>query len=208
MNISVQNSQLPSLPTRKTGIFFGKICAKCGGTEFYKNGKCKPCRIAASRKWQLEHPENAKAASQKWNDLHAKQRNADYYLENKEKEKARVAEYYANNKERIAKRIANSPRKPANLELRRITEHNRRARIKANGGKLSKDIASKLLVLQRGLCACCHIPLEKYHLDHIMPLALNGANDDGNIQLLCPVCNISKKDKHPIEFMQSRGFLL
>jgi 5-methylcytosine-specific restriction endonuclease McrA len=79
----------------------------------------------------------------------------------------------------------------------------------ASGGKLSPDLAERLYELQGGKCACCGKPLgEKYHLDHIMPLALGGANTDDNMQLLTARCNIQKSAKHPIDFMQERGFLL
>lgn len=86
---------------------------------------------------------------------------------------------------------------------------NRRALIKSSGGKLSRDIAQRLKVLQRGKCACCGEPLgEDYHLDHIMPLALGGTNSDDNMQLLRKKCNLQKSAKHPVDFMQQRGFLL
>lgn len=41
-----------------------------------------------------------------------------------------------------------------------------------------------------------------------MPLALGGANEDWNIQLLRQRCNNQKKAKHPVDFMQSKGYLL
>jgi 5-methylcytosine-specific restriction endonuclease McrA len=87
---------------------------------------------------------------------------------------------------------------------------NRRARKNASAGKLSFNLAEKLFKLQHGKCACgCKKHLGKdYHLDHIMPLALGGANTDNNIQLLRKQCNWQKHAKHPIDFMQSRGFLL
>lgn len=89
------------------------------------------------------------------------------------------------------------------------SEHKRRA-IKANApGSLSAGLRSKLYRLQRGRCACCGEPLgDKYHMDHIMPLALGGTNTDDNIQLLRQRCNNQKHAKHPIDFMQQRGFLL
>lgn len=40
------------------------------------------------------------------------------------------------------------------------------------------------------------------------PLARGGTNQRTNLQLLCPPCNLSKSAKDPIDFMQSRGFLL
>jgi 5-methylcytosine-specific restriction endonuclease McrA len=53
------------------------------------------------------------------------------------------------------------------------------------------------------------LPLgDNYHIDHIMPLALGGSNTDDNIQLLRQRCNNQKCAKHPVDFMQSRGFLL
>jgi 5-methylcytosine-specific restriction endonuclease McrA len=45
-------------------------------------------------------------------------------------------------------------------------------------------------------------------MDHIIPLALGGTNTDDNIQLLRAKCNKQKGAKHPIDFMQQRGFLL
>ena len=86
-------------------------------------------------------------------------------------------------------------------------QHSRRA---SAVGKLSAGIGGRLLVLQRGKCACCRTSLDKskYHIDHVMPLAKGGLNVDENIQLLCPPCNQAKHAKHPVDFMQSRGFLL
>lgn len=97
----------------------------------------------------------------------------------------------------------------ANAETRKIYALNRRARKLQSGGRLSPGLADRLLSLQRGLCPCCRQPLgTDFHMDHIIPLALGGANDDSNMQLLRAVCNLTKNAKHPIDFMQSRGFLL
>lgn len=96
-----------------------------------------------------------------------------------------------------------------NKEKTLIHSQNRRARKKQNGGVLTKGLQGRLYVLQKGKCACCNVDLgDKYHMDHIIPLAKNGKNEDSNIQLLCPLCNMSKGSKHPIDFMQSRGYLL
>jgi 5-methylcytosine-specific restriction endonuclease McrA len=97
----------------------------------------------------------------------------------------------------------------AHLELWRTHKQNRNAKKRGNGGTLSRGLSEKLFKLQGGKCACCALPLGKnFHLDHIMPIALGGPNIDSNIQLLRPRCNIQKKAKHPVDFMQSRGFLL
>lgn len=62
---------------------------------------------------------------------------------------------------------------------------------------------------QKWKCVACRKSIKlKYHVDHIMPLALGGKHERLNIQLLCPSCNLSKHKKHPVDFMQSIGYLL
>lgn len=192
-----------------------KICTKCGGkpkpeSEFSKSSrsrdglqsKCKACERAytAANSGKL----NAYAA--------------EYRAANREKVKAAQAKWAAANpgklREKSARWRANNPDKVKALAVSGhgallIRTHNYRARKRATNGKLSKDIAEKLFTLQRGKCACCRTPLgDNYHRDHHMPLALGGPNTDDNIQLLCPTCNLQKSAKHPIDFMQQRGFLL
>lgn len=88
-------------------------------------------------------------------------------------------------------------------------EHKRRAQALASGGVLSVGLSAKLFKLQKGMCPCCKQPLgDDYHMDHKMPLALGGSNTDNNMQLLRKKCNQQKNAKHPVDFMQSRGFLL
>ena len=126
---------------------------------------------------------------------------------NKDKVRAHNAKRYANNSDKIKERT--KAWRKQHPESKKLSEHKRRARIANSGGKLSKGLIEKLMRLQRGKCACCGLPLgESYHLDHIMPLALGGSNTDDNIQLLRGSCNSSKRDKHPVDFMQQRGFLL
>jgi hypothetical protein len=121
-----------------------------------------------------------------------KARDAEKYKANTEKCKAYNKNWYANNPDAVS-----------------IKNQNRRSRVKNVGGRLSKGLPQKLIALQRGKCACCGLPLgENYHLDHIMPLALGGTNTDDNIQLLRGECNNQKHAKHPVDFMQERGFLL
>lgn len=129
----------------------------------------------------------------------------------REKNKERIAEYraqhYTANADEYRKYAVDWAKQ--NPEACRINQQNRRARKRA-GGKLSPGLTAKLYKLQRGKCACgCKQPLgDDYHRDHIMPLALGGTNTDDNIQLLRPTCNLQKSAKHPINFMQQRGFLL
>lgn len=88
----------------------------------------------------------------------------------------------------------------------RVSKHKRRNRLR--GSFSSRDI--KILAeRQKFKCINCNTSIrDRHHIDHIMPIALGGMNVIGNIQLLCPFCNISKHAKHPIVWAQENGRLL
>ena len=192
-----------------SAVYEGRYCGACKkaiAKAYYAKAKTKI--LAASNKWRRDNPEKAKAI-----------RIAEY-LRNRDKHLTAQATWRKANPERI--KITNSAWRAANPEKRRaaitawhkanpharsIHENNRRGR--SVGGKISSDIRERLYTLQKGKCACCKLPLgEAYQLDHILPLALGGANIDSNIQLLRSLCNMQKHKKHPVDFMQQRGSLL
>lgn len=203
-----------------------RFCKKCqADTERRTNGQCKVCAKASTAAWNAANPERKKANHAAWNAANpekAKAYGAAWKKANKDKMKAYdAANRAANPERRRASRIARYAANPdkvkaaraawsaANPEATRIHNHNRRARKRTNGGVLSKGLSAKLFKLQRGKCACCGLSLgDNYHLDHIVPIALGGLNTDGNMQLLRSICNLQKHAKHPVDFMQERGFLL
>lgn len=160
--------------------------------------------------WAAANPEKVKAKNAAYRATHpdkARVSSAAWLAANPEKQKARSAAYRAANPEKNAIRVAAWA--AANPEARCIIKQNRRARMKQVGGVLSKGLSKKLFRLQKGKCPCCGEPLgENYHMDHVVPLALGGSNTDDNMQLLRQRCNHQKHAKHPIDFMQSKGFLL
>lgn len=202
-------------------ILTEKPCTRCGevkpATAFCKDkskrggfkSQCKKCYLArcrpshivnaASKAWKKANPERYKASTLAWrkaNPERVKYTKAAYSKAwskaNPEKVKAAIAAW-----------------RKANPETRSIYRQTRRAKLYGNGGKLSKGLAGKLFKLQKGKCPCCKQPLgTDYHLDHIVPIALGGPNIDSNIQLLRQRCNNQKSKKHPVDFMQSRGFLI
>lgn len=215
-----------------------KHCNKCGETkpttEFSKSTRaidglhayCKACASAYSAKWRASNAEKKKADDAAWcaaNQERRKATNAAWRAANQARKKAYDAAWRAANADRVKAnntkwQEANTDKvrsyktkwQAANPESRRIAAQNRRARKLANGGKLSADISERLYKLQKGKCACgCKQPLgDNYHRDHIMPLALGGTNTDDNIQLLRSTCNHQKGKKHPVDFMQQKGFLI
>ena len=170
----------------------------------------------------LEATKEARRAYDSKNSEKRSAYNAKYRLENLERIKENRKEHREKNIDEIKKYAAayraanrairqekNAEWVQKNYRQKLQINHNYRARVKGAGGKLSKGLSEKLFKLQKGKCPCCGLPLgTDYHLDHKMPLALGGPNTDDNIQLLRASCNSSKHDRHPIDYMQSKGFLL
>lgn len=198
-------------------------CRKCGLQ--YEGHRCKPCRKEYLLAYYAENKTivaEKKAAyfqrtKEKWAEY-----GANYYTKNKDQVLAQCREYRAKNKVRInerhvqyrqlnpeATRQAVLEWKSRNAERLRVYNRNRKAKKAGANGALSAGLSERLFKLQRGKCACCGLPLgDDYHQDHILPLFLGGENVDANIQLLRGRCNLQKNKKHPVEFMQQRGFLL
>jgi hypothetical protein len=214
-------SQLP------IGVFTVLIfCKRCGKeTDRYASGRCKPCLTASSREYYAKNQRKESERYAKYRSENAeriKALRAEWVKKNPEKRKAQNAKCRAGRKEKIRKASAERYEKfreyanylshawrAANPEKVRASSQNNKAKRRNAIGKTSKGLSKRLFDLQKGMCACCGLPLGgNYHLDHIMPIALGGTNEDRNIQLLRPRCNSQKKAKHPVDFMQERGFLL
>lgn len=178
--------------------------------------------LARKRLFDPEHARELQRASYSRNKEKANQRSAAYYQKNsaqiakinhawRQKNidlvKKMVAAWAAANPSKV--RASKDAWQARNPDYRRLQSHTRRARKQLVGGRLSNGLRQKLFLLQRGKCPCCGKPLgNNYHLDHIHPISRGGSNTDDNMQLLRARCNIQKHSKHPVEFMQSRGFLL
>lgn len=169
--------------------------------------KNKEVEIERSRLYRLANKDRINAYRRENAEAIKAQRRA-HYLRNKEEIIEKVKIWAAANKDKVS--AAHRAWGDANREQVRLISSSKRARKKGATGKLTNGIAAKLMLLQKGQCACCRASLKKtgHHLDHINPLALGGAHDDSNVQLLCPPCNMSKHAKNPVDFMQSRGFLI
>lgn len=179
-----------------------------------------------NRKWRDANPEKFAACQRKWREANKEksaERNRKWRETNRDRDMEVKRKYREANKERAAQRdrkwqkanpekVAERNRKwkQSNSEKVKAVTQNRRAKIKGSGGKLSTDIVQTLLIRQSNKCACCGADLMQtgYHLDHIMPLALGGANDDSNVQLLTPKCNLSKGAKHPDVWAKEKGITL
>ncbi len=149
-----------------------KPCHTCGSTLRYKNKRCVPCARRFASRYGVANKERRRVYSKKW------------YAENHE---------YARNKNKEWERD--------NLNQRLAYNHKRRAKKNgAPGSHSAKDIR-QLRESCNDACVYCFTPLfGKGHLDHVIPLALGGSDDVGNVQWVCATCNRKKSAKHPFVF--------
>lgn len=167
-------------------------------------------RKVSMAKWLNENQEKRKVDHAKWqkaNPEKVKENHAKWVKNNPEKVKARTREWARANPEKMKTSYAKWEKN--NPEIKKASMHKRRAIKLAAGGSFTAEDIKKMLKQQKGKCIVCKVDItNSYHIDHVISLILGGSNGIQNIQLLCPHCNLVKGAKHPIDFMQSMGFLL
>jgi 5-methylcytosine-specific restriction endonuclease McrA len=174
---------------KSSGTYLGAVCGKGhDGLRYVSTNMCVGCSKSHYEK--------------------TKEQRAKKYLEVKDQIKSRRAErakqYYRENRERLL--VQQKQYYESNKELWNLKTHKRRAAGLPNHILLS-DIR-KLRSLQKNKCTACKQELLKYHIDHIKPLSKGGKHEFNNLQLLCPLCNLTKSAKDPVDFMRSKGYLL
>jgi len=176
-----------------------KICSKCSEpkdvSEFCKHSQtkdglrsqCKACEAA----YRAAHREEIAAYGAQWYKDHRKemlQRNAQWKKDNREERADYNAQWRKDNPDKV-----------------RAQKHRRRARKQGNGGTHTSADIQRAGDSQNWVCwwrgpGCTVYCRDKYHVDHLIPIARGGHNDPSNIVISCPHCNDSKGAKTPDEF--------
>jgi 5-methylcytosine-specific restriction endonuclease McrA len=208
-----------------------KPCIKCGAIDRdKKSGRCRPCAAVKMRAYYQANIEKmlnrappskeaARKYTQAWRERNpnysyeiseqSKANKKAYSLENNEKTKNYFKEWACRNKDKMSEYQKKWKENNRDKVREKDRRHKHARRVLSKNKKLSKGLAERLFAAQNGKCACCGKGLKRgFHLDHIIPLALGGENIDRNIQLLLPLCNMKKRDKHPNQYMREMGYLI
>ncbi|MDQ0571477.1 5-methylcytosine-specific restriction endonuclease McrA [Variovorax paradoxus] len=172
----------------------GRSCSKCDVWKLFSEFG-KRANRPSGHKSQCKACEkiNAWTLTKAWRD-----KNQEKYAEKKrawsrtEKAKASAANWIDRNRDAVYLYNRAKRKLAVGIQAKSIVEH-----------------VQKLMKTQKCKCVVCHADISSaYHIDHIVSIKAGGRSEIGNLQLLCQSCNCSKGAKHPVEFMQSRGFLL
>ena len=129
-----------------------------------------------------------------------------WYIANSGRLKEHRRQYRAINKEKIDNQQRNW--RLANPDKMRAKHMRRRALRENAEGSHGADDIKRQYDAQKGRCYYCRKKVgEKYHVDHVIPLARGGSNDPSNLVIACPSCNTSKQDKPPHEWPQGNHLL-
>ena len=176
-----------------------KQCSKCKVVkplaDFSKDSKkrdglasaCRVCKRAQFNNWRANNPEYSAARWKEWYDAHREEQRVatkEWREANKERHLANYRRWYEENKEYRAQwqkeYLAN------NYDKALSHNHNRRARLLEQ----FVEHVDREVVWKRddGICGICGQPAtkKKWHLDHIIPLALDGLHCYDNVQVSHP----------------------
>lgn len=170
--------------------------------------KCKACAKAQSRQWLKDNPERAAAQKRVYYAENIEQFQA-YRAANAEHIAQWKREWRKNNPELVREHKSDSQKRhrgAANERSRRFSKRHpeqvrkwvriQQHRRRHAGGSFSARDVELQYKSQKGKCwHCGKLVGDKYHLDHLIPIARGGTNDPRNIVISCPPCNQSKGTK-------------
>lgn len=209
---------------RRRGRLYCIDCKRDADREYYKKHKAdlaeyqrryyvvnsdRVKKVVAARRSTLDkdkvreyHSEYRAANRERLLELNRK-----YCEINAVKQRERASEWVKQNPERAA--LQRKRYREEHPDIFRTSNRNRRTR-KRQGKFTAADI-SRIFASQCGFCAepSCRADLNvvTYHIDHVVPLCLDGTNWPDNLQLLCPRCNLRKGRKHPVDWARENGRL-
>ena len=97
------------------------------------------------------------------------------------------------------------------LENSAVLKMYRRIVLPQEHGSTRKRINCNLVLSDTGLCCYCGLKLKKHKdqtIDHVFPVSRGGGNRMENKVAACYLCNVSKSNKLPLDFLINDGLAL
>jgi 5-methylcytosine-specific restriction endonuclease McrA len=183
--------------------------------EYYANHKEQENKY--SQQYKIDHAEelkeydrlnyqkNKESEKKRSREYRAKHRdrylelNRKWHLENKDKERA----YEEKTKEkRVIQKKIWKEKNPDKMKIYSINNNAKRRDLTGGNVYVGVKIIRSLWDKQEGKCFYCLKELDKYHVDHYVPLARGGKHEEENLRLACPLCNHKKHAKMPEDFIK------
>ena len=109
--------------------------------------------------------------------------------------------YYAKQTERGVKH------RPKARLYQAVYQSNRRTKKRGLPGSYTKADVETMRITQNGRCFWCDREMKQLEVDHIVPVAKNGASNPSNLVLACRPCNASKSDRDSLEWAKEKGYV-
>lgn len=199
--------------------------------EYYEQNKDHI--LEANKRRYLEQQNERKRYAKEYretNKCQVREANARWRDQNRDYIKEEKKRYYAANKSRILKQYACNYQKKReqrcvdakqwrsdNRDLVAQYNRNRKALVKQSEGRHTAEDIRRIWKKQKHRCNVpgCTNPISdnssspfKYHVDHVKAIVNGGRNDAHNLQILCPVHNLQKKQKDEYIWAQTHLGLL
>ena len=159
--------------------FTGEPCNYGHVSERYvKSYKCVACLLQRSKAYHKANPGKAKESWRRWVEKDPKKA--------KELSRKQSKRYYWGNRNKSRSII-----------------HNTRAKRENSPGKWLESLIDEMGQHCKWTCHCGSDISDDFTIDHIVPISKGGTNYPDNIQLLCPFCNRSKKNKPQDEYLRT-----
>ena len=184
-----------------------KTCPKCRRSltvdNFHKNaqkkdglhGWCKVCSINASNAWNKAHREECR------------ERDTKYYAAHRDEQREYAAKWGATHREK--QRGYKAKYNAGHRAERRRHSLKRRYAESLNKGQSYAAWEREIRSKKTFVCYWCgqKKPLNKLHIDHIVPISKGGADCLNNVTTSCVGCNLTKHNKDLKKWAPTVGML-
>jgi 5-methylcytosine-specific restriction endonuclease McrA len=188
-----------------------KVCRKCGGRT--EGAACKPCHAAYMNAWYRrgDNAEKARGWARRYRSPHPTPRSDGSKRTCKQCGTALNRRYrqvcdkckVAGRERRKAEWRALNPER--HRLYFRVYAHKRRVRVATAEGNHTAIDVRRQYVVQGGRCFWCDAVVgNRYHVDHLIPIARGGGNGPENIVISCGTCNHKKGAHLPLEWAGAR----